>query len=56
MMLLLPFLQNATPDTVSYMLLGYGLMGAVAVFYVGSIIVRRRNYMRDIIVLEDLED
>lgn len=49
-------LQNPTPDTVSYMILGYVIMGAVALVYVGSLLLRQRNLKRDLDVLERLQD
>jgi CHASE1-domain containing sensor protein len=48
--------QQTTPDTVGMMLLGYGLIALVTVLYIATLIIRRRNLMRDLAVLEDLDE
>ena len=49
-------LQQTTPDTVDMMLLGYGLIALVTALYIASLLVRRRNLLRDLAVLEDAEE
>ena len=52
---MLLFLQNPTPDTVSYMVLGYVLIGAIGLGYVLSLVMRLRNFKRDLDVVERLQ-
>ena len=48
-------LLNATPDTFSYMVLGYAvILGSVAL-YVISLVVRARRVDRELRLVEDLE-
>ncbi len=46
----------STPDTVSYLILGYGIIGAIGLIYVISLIVRQRNLQRDLEVIEQLRE
>ena len=50
----MPILQ-ATPDTTSYLILGYVIIGTVGLGYVISLWWRQRGLMRDLDVLEALE-
>ncbi len=50
------FLQEGPPDTTLYMLLGYGVIFAVILVYVISLMVRARNVDRDMALLEDMEE
>jgi hypothetical protein len=48
-------LQEVTPDTVGFMLFGYGvILGTMALFVV-SLISRFRNLRRDLEVLDEVE-
>ena len=49
-------LQEATPDTLNYLVLGYAvILGAIGV-YLLSLWIRFRNGRRDMAELEDLTD
>ena len=48
--------QSTTPDTISYMILGYAIIGGVGLLYVASLALRQRNLKRDIEVLSTLAD
>jgi hypothetical protein len=50
----MPILQ-ATPDTTSYLILGYVIIGTVGLGYAISLWWRQRSLMRDLDVLEALE-
>lgn len=54
--MLLPFIQDATPNTVSYLILGYVIMGVVGLGYVLSLVLRQRGLKRDLEVIERLQD
>ncbi len=49
-------LQNQTPDTVSYLVLGYVVIGGVGLGYVVTLIVRWRGLMRQLAVLRQLQE
>jgi hypothetical protein len=49
-----PFLQETPPDTVSYLILGYVIIGAVGLGYVLSLVLRQRGLKRDLDVIERL--
>jgi hypothetical protein len=40
------------PDTVTYLIVGYALIGGVGLVYIISLIVRQRNLKRDVEALE----
>jgi heme exporter protein D len=44
------------PDTGFYMLLAYGVLLGMLGLYVLSLLLRRRNALRDLETLRDLED
>ena len=51
------FMQNPpTPDTVSYLILGYVLMAVVGLGYLLSLLFRQRGLMRDLEVLAKLNE
>lgn len=49
-------LQNQTPDTVSYLVLGYVVIGGAGLGYVVTLIVRWRGLMRQLAVLRQLQE
>ncbi len=49
-------LQQATPDTLNYMLLGFAVMLGLPLLYVLSFVMRQRNLERDIQLIETLKD
>jgi len=49
-------LQNVTPDTVPYLILGYVIIGGVGLIYVVSLMLRQRNLKRDLDVIERLQE
>ncbi len=49
------FLQNGTPDTTDFMLLGYGLIFSVMLLYVWSLYRRANSLKKDLEVLEEAE-
>lgn len=53
--LLLTLFQDQTPDTVSYLILGYVIIAAVGLGYVITLVVRQRNLRRDLDVLDRLD-
>ena len=52
---LLNLLLDEPPDTVSYLILGYVIIGVVGLGYVITLVVRQRNLRRDLDVLEKLD-
>ncbi len=44
----------STPDTVSYLILGYAIIGAIGLMYVISLVVRQRNLEHDLEIIEQL--
>jgi len=48
-------LQEGTPNTVAYLILGYVIIGVVGVGYVVTLLWRQRNLHRDVEMLETLE-
>ncbi len=48
-------LQDVTPDTSSYMILGYSFFFIVTAIYLVSFFVRSRNIKRDLAALEDMK-
>ena len=49
-------LLASPPDTTSYLILGYVIIGGVGLLYVITLIVRQRNLKRDLDVIERLEN
>jgi hypothetical protein len=49
------FLQDATPDTTSYMIAGYVITFLVMGLYLASIYIRNRNLKQDLSMLEEME-
>jgi hypothetical protein len=49
------FLQEAPADTVSYMILGFGVILGTIGLYLVSLVVRWRNATRDLRMLEEIE-
>ena len=47
-------LQEATPDTYGYMLLGYGVILGTMVLFVASLVSRFRNLRRDLELMEEV--
>ena len=57
MMHLLPLLlQRPTPDTVSYLIVGYAIIGGIGLAYVISLIWRQRGLSKDVEVLKMLQE
>ncbi len=52
--LLSPGLQDAIPNTVSYLILGYVIIAVVGLGYVISLVLRQRNLQRDVETLSAL--
>jgi CcmD family protein len=48
-------LNEEPPDTVSYLILGYVIIGVVGLGYVATLLIRQRNLRRELDVLERLE-
>lgn len=44
----------STPDTVSYLILGYAIIGAIGLIYAVSLVLRQRNLERDLEIMEQL--
>lgn len=56
MMHLLPLLlQKPTPDTISYLIIGYVIIGGIGLAYVISLLWRQRGLSKDIEVLKMLQ-
>jgi CcmD family protein len=49
------FLQDAPPNTTSYMIAGYAVIFIVLALYLASLAIRQRNLRRDAETLEQLE-
>jgi hypothetical protein len=47
-------LQEATPNTYGYMLLGYGVILGTMVLFVASLVSRFRNLRRDLELMEEV--
>lgn len=50
------FVQSSTPNTVSYLILGYVIIGAIGLGYVISLVIRQRNLKRDLEMLRRLQE
>ncbi|GAB4521319.1 MAG: hypothetical protein OHK0046_32550 [Anaerolineae bacterium] len=48
--------ENATPDTLSYLLLGLFVIFAYMAGYIATLISRHRNLQKDAALLEQLRD
>ncbi len=55
LLFLLSTLQDTTPDTSGYMIAGYSVIFFVMALYIASLVIRQRNYKRDVDTLEQLE-
>ena len=51
-----PLLQTPTPDTVSYLVLGYLVVGVVGLGYVATLLIRWRRLRRDLALLRRLQE
>jgi CcmD family protein len=54
-MLFLRVLQETTPDTMDFMLLGYGVIFVVMAIYIFSLFNRSKRLQQDLQNLEDME-
>lgn len=54
-MLLMQFLQETTPDTSDFMLMGFGVIFAVMGMYIFSLYWRDRKLQQDLRNLEDMD-
>ena len=50
------FLQEPTPDTLNYLILGFAVLLGLPLLYVISFLVRQRNLEKDIALIESLKD
>ena len=55
MMLFTQLLQEAPAETTGYMIAGYAVIFGVMLLYVASLYIRKRNLLRDLGVLEEME-
>ena len=55
MMLFTRLLQEAPAETTGYMIAGYAVIFGVMLLYVASLYIRKRNLLRDLEVLEEME-
>jgi hypothetical protein len=49
------WLQSGPPDTTSYLILGYVIIGTVGLGYVLTLVLRQRGLKRDLDVIEKLQ-
>ena len=49
-------MPEATPDTVAYLYLGLAAVAGIALGFIGSIVIRYRNFQKDLQVMEQLRD
>jgi len=49
------FLQETTANTFNYMILGFGVILGVIVFYLISLVARFRNLNQDLELLNEIE-
>lgn len=47
--------ENATPDTLSYLILGLVVASVIFVAFLGSMVARYRNLQKDVQLIEQLE-
>ncbi len=45
-----------TPETTSYLILGYFVFSTVMLIYLASLVIRQRNLQQDLETLKDLEE
>lgn len=50
------FQEGQTPDTTSYLILGYAVIFLIMGIYLWSLKVRRTNLEKDLDVLKDLDE
>jgi hypothetical protein len=48
--------QEATPNTINYMILGYAVIFTVMAIYLVSLAIRQRNLRQDLDLLKELEE
>ena len=53
--MLTSILQQAPAETARYMIAGYSVIFTVMFLYIVSLFIRRRNLMRDLEILNELE-
>ena len=53
--MLFQLLQDAPAETTGYMIAGYAVIFGLMLFYLISLVMRRRNLEQDLEVLEDLQ-
>ena len=54
MLALMPLLQD-TPDTASFLYIGFSIMVGLLELYLASLAVRRRNLKKDLELIESLK-
>ena len=47
---------NPTPNTVSYLIIGYVIIGVVGLGYIITLVIRQNNLRRDVEMLERLQE
>lgn len=47
--------MEITPDTTSYMIMGFVFIFGVLGLYVASLIIRRRNLLKELAILEQID-
>ena len=52
----MPLFQQATPDTMAFMVGGFAVIFGTLLIYWASILIRRRNLDQDLKILEDIEN
>ena len=53
--MLIALIQQAPAETTRYMIAGYSVIFSVIFLYIVSIFIRRRNLMRDLEILNEME-
>ena len=48
--------MEGTPDNAAYLYLGLAVVATISFGFIGSIIIRFRNFQRDLQVLEQLRE
>jgi hypothetical protein len=54
--MLAALVQSPTPNTVSYLIIGYVIIGAVGLGYVVTLLIRQSNLRRDLEALKRLQE
>ena len=49
------FFQEAPAETTAYMIAGYSVIFGVMLIYLASLLVRRKNLLRDLETLQEIE-